>query len=463
MISPSLAEKVLKATLRNGGELAEVFVERRSGTRLLLEESRIEEVASAAEQGIGIRLVRDRREVYGYSNDFSPEKLLEIAAFLAQSARNGPPKSRKFSFKISKAPARGKIKIPPAKVPPEKKAEFLWRADRRARSFPHVRQVSVGLRDSLQEVLVANSEGTWAEDQRTQIFFYTQAVAERSSLVQTAYEPLGGTAGYEILGGEACERVAEAAATRARMLLSAAKPKGGPMTVVLSSRAGGTMVHEAVGHGLEADLAQEGQSVYEGKVGERVASSLLTIADDATLKGKRGSYRFDDEGTPSQKTVLIEKGILKGYLQSRLTALKGSARATGNGRRESYECLPVVRMTNTMILPGKDDPDAIVRSVERGLFVTQMGGGQVNTVNGDFVFEVSEGYLIEKGKIGPPVRGATLVGNGPRVLEEIDRVGNDLGFGIGTCGKDGQDVPVADAQPTLRIPELVVGSQESSK
>jgi TldD protein len=236
----------------------------------------------------------------------------------------------------------------------------------------------------------------------------------------------------------------------------------GKMAVILSSDAGGTMIHEAIGHGLEADLAQQGLSVYSKKVGETVASSLITVVDDPTLPQRRGSYPFDDEGVASRRTILVEGGVLKGYLYDRLTALEDGVESSGNGRRESYQDKPIPRMSNTMILPGKMRPEEIVHSVEKGLFVKKMGGGQVNTVNGDFIFEVNEGYLIEKGSIGEPVRGATLIGNGPRVLKDIDMVGNDLGFGIGTCGKDGQGVPVADAQPTLRIPELVVGGQEET-
>jgi len=217
------------------------------------------------------------------------------------------------------------------------------------------------------------------------------------------------------------------------------------------------MVHEAIGHGLEADLAQAGLSVYAGKVGQQVASPLVTVVDDATLPHARGSFFFDDEGTPAQRTVLVEDGILKGYLYDRLSAFKDGCRSTGNGRRESYQAKPIVRMTNTLIAPGEALPEAIIAGVEQGLLVRKMGGGQVNTVNGDFMFEVSEGYLIEKGQVGEPVRGATLTGNGPEVLRRVARVGNDLGFGIGTCGKDGQGVPVSDAQPTLLIEQITVG------
>lgn len=217
------------------------------------------------------------------------------------------------------------------------------------------------------------------------------------------------------------------------------------------------MVHEAIGHGLEADLVQAGTSVYKGRIGETVASELITVVDDATIPYARGSFCFDGEGTPAQRTVLVEDGVLKGYMYDRLSAMKDGCASTGNGRRESYRARPIVRMTNTLIAPGKSDPGDIVRSVSNGLLVRRMGGGQVNTVNGNFVFEVSEGYLIENGVVGEPVRGATLTGNGPEVLKKITMVGSDLGFGIGTCGKDGQGVPVSDAQPTLLISGITVG------
>ncbi len=281
--------------------------------------------------------------------------------------------------------------------------------------------------------------------------------------MESAYEPLGGMSGFEILDeGKACE-LATTVAKRAVTLLKAPLAPSGPMTVVVSSEAGGTMVHEAVGHGLEADLAREGLSVYQDQLGERVANPLITVIDDPTLPGKRGSFLFDDEGTPAQRNVLIDRGILKTFLYNRLYAMKDGVVSTGNGRRESYQHRPIVRMTNTMIAPGESDPESIVRSVDKGLLVTRMGSGQVNTVNGDFVFEVSEGFILKNGKIDHPVRGATLTGNGPEVLNSIDKVGSDLGFGLGTCGKDGQGVPVADAQPTLRIPEIIVGGQGINK
>jgi TldD protein len=282
-------------------------------------------------------------------------------------------------------------------------------------------------------------------------------VAKEKEILQTGTETKGGFIGWEIFDEFSPEEIATIAAKRAILMLEAQKAPAGEMTVILSSSAGGTMIHEAIGHGLEADIIQKGASKYCGKIGKKIASSLITVIDNPTLPNKRGSYRFDDEGNSSQKTILVENGVLKSYLYDYLTAKKDKIKPTGNGRRQSYHYRPIPRMSNTYIAPGKTDPKKIIKSVKRGLFVKQMGGGQVDTVTGDFVFEVEEGYLIEDGKITKPVRGATLIGNGPEVLREIDMVGNDLGFEIGTCGKEGQGVPVSDGQPTLRIPKIIVG------
>jgi len=337
---------------------------------------------------------------------------------------------------------------------------MVLQANRVARSFdPRIRQAMVTYRENRQQVLIANSDGELVEDERMYLTALVQVVAADGDVVQTGYEPVGGIAGLELFDAYPLEKAAETAARRAVTMLSARKAPAGRMPVVLSSDAGGTMIHEAIGHGLEADLAQSGLSVYSGRVGERIASPLITVVDDATLPGKRGSFRFDDEGVHAERTVLVDKGVLTTFMFDRLTAMKAGAMSTGNGRRESYKHRPIPRMTNTLIAPGESDPEDILRSTPKGLFVKKMGGGQVNTVNGDFVFEVSEGYLIENGKIGELVRGATLTGNGPRALLSIDRVGADLGFSIGTCGKDGQGAPVSDAQPTLRIPELTVGGE----
>ncbi len=337
---------------------------------------------------------------------------------------------------------------------------MVEKANQRARSRDQrVRQVKVVYGDYNQKVTVANSKDVFVEDNRIGTIFLVQVVSVQDGITQTGYEPVGGSIGFELFDAYSPEQVADIAANRSLLMLEAREDPRGRMPVVLSSEAGGTMIHEAIGHGLEADLVQQGLSVYADRVGEEIASPLVTVVDDSTLPQKRGSYCFDDEGTPSQRTTLVDKGILKGYLFDRLTAGKGGVQSTGNGRRESYHYKPVPRMTNTFIAPGSSNPGEIIRSTHKGLFVKKMGGGQVDTVNGNFVFEVSEGYLIVNGQVEDPVRGATLTGNGPDILKQIDMVGNDLGFTIGTCGKEGQGVPVASGQPTLRIPEIVVGGK----
>jgi TldD protein len=262
-----------------------------------------------------------------------------------------------------------------------------------------------------------------------------------------------------MLTDEAVRGAAAQAARRAVLNVGAKPAPAGTYTVVLSSEAGGTLIHESVGHGLEADLNLKGLSVYSGRIGQKVASELITVVDDGRDPGQRGTAAMDDEGTPTQRTVLIEKGILKTYLSDRKHAEKLGIRRSGNARRESFRHLPICRMTNTMIAPGESDPEEIVRSVKDGIFVKKMGGGQVDVVSGNFAFEVTECYRIRDGKLAEPLRGATLVGQGPKLMSEIDMVGTDLGYSTGTCGKDGQGAPVADAQPTLRIPAVVIGGK----
>jgi TldD protein len=352
------------------------------------------------------------------------------------------------------------IKLFPENVPVEKKISLVRKADNVARGYDsRIRQVSVIYNDFIQKVQIATTEGTIAEDERIHTLSVIQVVASDNGIVQTGYESIGGSLGFELFDEIDTEELSLKAAKRAIMMLTARRAPGRRMPVVISSEAGGTMIHEAIGHGLEADLVQQGLSIYSKKMGQEIASSLVTVIDDSTIQKKRGSFRFDDEGMPSQHTVLLEKGILKSYMYDKLTAIKDGVLSTGNGRRQSYQYRPIPRMTNTFIAPGETPPEKIINSVDYGLFVKKMGGGQVNTITGDFVFDVQEGYLIKKGLVEEAVRGATLAGNGPEVLKSIDMVGSDLGFSIGTCGKDSQGVPVSDAMPTVRIPEIVVGGE----
>ena len=453
---------ILKKALGTSGEFADIFIERSAPLSILCEDGKIEKVISGLDCGAGVRVIFGRRTAYAYTNELTTASLMELADAVRQAASSGATTTAPALFNLSRRNPRWDFRIaqPPEKVATTRKTELVLRANTAACSIDsRIRQAMVAYRENRQQVLMANSDGFIAEDERLYLTAMVQVIAADSGVVQTGYEPIGGFVGMELFDADALEKAATIAATRAVRMLSARKAPAGRMPVVLSAEAGGTMIHEAVGHGLEADLAQAGLSVYSNRIGERIASSLVTVADDATLPGKRGSFRFDDEGTDANRTVLVEKGVLKTFLYDRLSALKDNARSTGNGRRESYKHRPIPRMTNTMIVPGDSDPRSILQETPKGLYVKKMGGGQVNTVNGDFVFEVTEGYLIENGEIGEPVRGATLTGNGPQVLMSIDRVGSDLGFSIGTCGKDGQGAPVSDAQPTLRIPELTVGGE----
>jgi TldD protein len=450
---------ILRRALAAGGDFADIYYEDTMFTAVTCEEARVERVLSAADRGVGIRVISDFGTSYAYTNDLSMESLLHLADTVSRGVRgkafecdvNTGRRSVGVSFPIQ---------IPPDQVALADKVALVTRADRAARGFdPRIRQVMAQYRDTQVMAQTVNSQGEFHQDNATSTVFMVQVVAQEGAVTQTGYEPRAAARGFELFHDDSPEELALKAAQRGVMMLGARKSPAGVFPVVLSSEAGGTMVHEAIGHGLEADLVQAGTSVYKGRIGERVASELITVIDDATIPYARGSFSFDSEGTPAQKTVLVENGILKGYMYDRLSAMKDGCLSTGNGRRESYRVRPIVRMTNTLIAPGTTDPADIVKSVSDGLFVRRMGGGQVNTVTGNFVFEVSEGYLIKNGVVGEPVRGATLTGNGPEVLQNISMVGSDLGFGIGTCGKDGQGVPVSDAQPTLLIPGITIGGK----
>lgn len=454
----ALAPEVLRLALSRGGEFAELFVEDSRTVGITLDGGRIERVSAGGDRGAGVRVIHELRTAYGYTNELSPRGLQELGREVARAARGGTGTVHALGRSTALTPLL--VRRDPARSPLHAKTALVRRADAAARAFDsRIGQVTVRYADTRRAILCTNSLGEWAEDENVQTTIAVTCVASAAGDLVTGFEASGGAGGMELHEERTPEDVARVAARRAISALLGRPPPAGRMPVVLSSSAGGTMVHEAVGHGLEADLVSGGLSIYEGRLGETIASPLVTVYDDATLCGRRGSFAFDDEGTRAERTPLVESGILRGYLRDRLTSMREGLRSTGNGRRESYRFRPIVRMTNTLIAPGTHDPAEILRTTDRGLFVRQMGGGEVETVSGNFVFEVTEGYLIEHGEIGPPVRGATLVGNGPEVLTSIDRVGRDLGFGLGTCGKDGQSVPISDAQPTIRIPELTVGGR----
>lgn len=438
------------------GDYVDIFFEEKISNQLQMEENKIQKCSALIDRGLGVRLIIDKKIFYAYTNDLTKNGISELISSLKNYKHSGNYINLKKVLPSNQFP----IKRKPQNVSISEKIKFVKRAnDISWLQSKEIKQVKVLYSDMVQTVKIANSEGYFTEEERIYTLFLVHATASENGTIQTGYEVVGGLKGVELFEEISPEEIALKATKRALMMLKAKRIKGGRMPVVISSEAGGTMIHEAIGHGLEADLVQEGISVYSGKLGDKIASEHITVIDDPTLPNMRGSYIFDDEGTPSQRTLLVEKGILVNYLYDKYTAMKEGKASTGNGRRQSYEHYPIPRMSNTFIAPGNHSPEEIVRSVDKGLFIKKMGGGQVNTVTGEFVFEVQEGYLIEKGSIGQPVRGALLIGTGQEILMNIDMVGNDLGFSIGTCGKNAQGVPVTDGMPTIRIPEIVVGGE----
>jgi TldD protein len=457
-------KRILKTMMAGDAIYADIFAEERTYTHIHLESGRIEKIEKALDKGVGIRVINPWKTFYASTNSFEGKHLIGLAKGLSRFSKEETQSSDIKKGRHIKANYPFSISTDPEGVNMKEKLSMIKNLESLVRKMEkRIKQVRVIYRDSHQNIKIYNSEGAGIEDNRTQVVLNLLLVGEEDGEMQTAYEAIGGFYGFEFFKDEVIEDLANKTVRRLTGLLGAQEAPMGMKTVVLASEAGGTMIHEAIGHGLEADLAMEGLSCYKGMLGEKMASSLINVVDDATLPHARGTYAYDDEGIPSARTILVENGILKNYLFDRFHALRYGKASTGNGRRESFRFKPIPRMSNTMILPGNDDPSKIISSVDDGVFVVKMGGGQVDTVRGDFVFEISEGYIIEKGHVGSMVKNATMMGNGLKVLKEIDMVGSDFGFGIGTCGKDGQGVPVSDAQPTLRIPEIVVGGRQDSR
>lgn len=449
------AEAVLMRALANGGAFAEIYFEETSATSIRFEDSKIERINSGTDIGAGIRVLTGDRTCYAHTNDVSIEGLLAAADTVA-GAVSEPRKAYSFDYR----PEHFGLSVakPAQAISTREKADLLAEAGRAARAHDaRMVQVAATYADALRHTIIANSEGRFVELVRSQIMLMVHAVAACNGIIQTGYHAVGGTTGFELFDANPPETVALKAARQACLMLDASPAPAGRMPVVIAGEAGGTMIHEAVGHGLEADHIEKNMSKYCGRLGETIAVPEITVIDDASLPGLRGSYPVDSEGTPGQRTILIENGRLVRFMNDLRTARKLGMPPTGNGRRESFQEKPIPRMTNTFIAPGKANLADVLASTPQGLYVRKMGGGQVNPLNGDFVFEVSEGYLIRNGAIAEPIRGASLIGNGPDVLLNIDAVCDDVGFVVGTCGKDGQGAPVTSGQPTIRIRELTVG------
>ncbi len=449
------ARRVLDHALARGGCAAGLFVEVTRTSTLQWDDGRLDAATAGTDAGAALT-VHDGADVHtAHVNALDEERLAALADGVARTLGRARERGVVHGAPVVAAPD---VRRWPDAIPVAERAARLVAADRAARDLdPRVTQVALTLATSRRTRLVVDADGGATLESIPFVTFQAHVTAAARGRLRSATKADSATRGWEFLDEAAAIGLAREAARIACLQLDAAPAPAGTMTVVLGSRAGGTMVHEACGHGLEADFFLERLSIYAGRLGQTVASPLVTVVDDGTAPGRRGTSAFDDEGTPARRVVLIERGVLTGLLHSRSTAAALGMAPTGNGRRESYRHPPLPRMRNTFIAPGEDDPADIVASVEDGLYVAAMGGGEVDIVSGNFVFHCAEAYRIRGGRLAEPVEGATLAGNGPAVLRAIDRVGNDLGWAVGTCGKEGQGVPVADAQPTLRVPGLVVG------
>ncbi|MGA2837988.1 MAG: TldD/PmbA family protein [Acidimicrobiales bacterium] len=460
MIETPVLERVLSEALRNGGDFAEVFAEDRSNSSALLDDGRVEELASGRERGAGIRVVSGETTGFAHTADLTERGLLRAAEAASAVARRGGSGTRSVAagtLRGEAASPRGDRPVPTTGSKADA-LDLLQRADDAARaSGDGISQVQAGFGTSTRRVLIANSDGLLAGDEQARTRFSVSCVALGDTGMQTGYETAARTLGFELFDDVSVEELARTAATQALAKLSARPAPSGELPVVLAGGSGGILFHEACGHGLEADHIVKNASVYTGKIGQQVASTLVTLVDDGTVGSEWGTFQVDDEGRPAQRNVLIQDGILTDYLWDYLRARKEGRASSGNGRRQSYRDLPMVRMTNTFLLPGDDDADEIVAQTPRGVYVAKLGGGQVNTTTGDFVFGTSMAYLIEDGVITEPLRDANLIGNGPEILRRIDAVGADFSMTPGTCGKDGQSVPVGCGQATMRLTGVTIG------
>lgn len=459
MIDQDVAQRVLGLAMRSGGDFAELYAEDRRSTSASLDDGRIEQVSSGRDRGAGIRVVSGDTTGFAHTSDLSEGGLRLAAEAAAAAARQGAGTTVTVEVAASSAARHSAVAERPGEIPKGRKVELLQRANEAARAHhAAIVQVSAGYSDSAKRILIANSDGMFVDDEVVRCHLRVSAVADGDAGMQTGYESIGQTIGFELFDAVDVTDIATTAARRAVVKLDARPAPSGQMPVVIAAGSGGVLFHEACGHGLEADLVSRGASVYRGRVSELVASPLVTVVDDGTIPGEWGTRGVDDEGTPTRRNVLIQDGVLTDFMWDRTRSRESSRSFSGNGRRESYRHLPMVRMTNTLVAGGETDADEIIAATESGVYVAKLGGGSVNTANGDFVFGTVEAYLIEDGQITAPLRDGNLVGNGPQCLADIDLVGNDFTMGgPGTCGKDGQGVPVGMGTPTLRVAALTIG------
>ena len=462
-LAASDLDRVFSQLMGPSIDAADLYFQHSRSESWLLEEGIVKDGSHSIEQGVGVRAIAGEKTGFAYSDEIVLPQLLEASRAARAIAQDGNGAGQPLAL-------HGARQLYPAIDPVESlpnpdKIAVMREVDAYARSRdPRVKQVIVSMAATMDTVLVASSDGTLAADVRPLVRLNVHVIAEHNGRREQAHVGGGGRYGYrELLENGRALAFADEAVRQALVNLEAIDAPAGTMTVVLGPGWPGVLLHEAIGHGLEGDFNRKGSSAFAGRIGQRVAAPGVTVVDDGTLPGRRGSLSIDDEGTPTECTTLIEDGILKGYMQDKLNARLMGMQPTGNGRRESFAQLPMPRMTNTYMLAGQHDPQEIIRSVKRGIYAVNFGGGQVDITNGKFVFSASEAYLIEDGKVTAPVKGATLVGSGPEVLTRVSMIGNDLALdeGVGVCGKDGQSVPVGVGQPTLRVDGMTVGGTAS--
>jgi TldD protein len=455
-------ESYLSAALSAGGDYADLYFEYVTNTMIGIDERIIKSASESVTVGVGVRVISGERTGYAYSDDLAPEKIKK-AAHVAALIAKGPASTTKQGFDESPKHNLYPMLTTPHEMALAVRVDLVRRADDAARAYdPRVFQVQATYADSVREILVAASDGNLSFDRQPMARMSVSVLAREGEKgePQSGYSGGGGRVTFDFfLTEKTPEHFAREAARQAIVQLGAIDAPAGESVVVLGPGWPGILLHEAVGHGLEADFNRKGTSAFSGRIGEQVASPLCTVIDDGTIGHRRGSLNVDDEGTPTKQNVLIENGILRGYLQDKLSSRLMKSTSTGSGRRENYQSIPMPRMTNTYMLAGESDPDEIVRSVPKGIYCTTFGGGRVDITSGNFVFQATESYLIENGKLTRPLKGVTLIGNGPEALKYVSMVGNDLLLdeGIGTCGKEGQSVPVGVGIPTVRIDKMTVG------
>jgi TldD protein len=458
-VDAQLAEKLLAVALARGGDYADLFFEYRAAGGLVFDEGILKTASRGVSMGLGVRVQKGDATGYAYVERLDWEAMRRAADTAAQIASGGGSQAPVVA-QARDLPRRYDIETVTLDVPGLEKRKLLERAAAAAHEVdPHVVKVEASLSEEVREILVVTSDGTMARDTQPLVRFGVRVIAEKDGRRQEGSSGGGGRTSLGYFEGKSPEWHAREAARQALVMLDAQEAPAGQMEVVLGPGDSGILLHEAVGHGLEADFNRKGTSNYSGKVGEPVASDLCTVVDDATLLQSRGTINVDDEGNEPRSSVLIEKGKLVGYMHDRLSAKHYGLRPSGNGRRESFACAPMPRMTNTILLAGPNDPEEILRSVKRGIYAKRFGGGQVDIANGDFVFSLTESYLVEDGKITAPLKGVNLIGNGPDVLRKVSMLGNDVEVsdGVWTCGKDGQSVPVGVGCPTIKIASITVG------